>query len=67
MADELSVDDVRRMAADIGMSTLSEDELRELLRATQVARGRRTGLRTGTLELGDEPAHVFRPGTEQTQ
>jgi hypothetical protein len=67
MAQDLTLDEVRRMAADIGMTRLSEDQLRELARATQAARARRAGLRVDTLQTADEPAHVFRLLGERTQ
>lgn len=57
--DNLTVDDVRKMAADIGMTNLTDIHLQELLRATNVARARRGTLRTATLNYADEPAHVF--------
>ena len=44
---ELTLDQVRRMAE-------------ELLRATNAARARRAALKTGELQVADEPAHVFR-------
>ncbi len=55
----LTVDDVRRMAADIGMTRLTDEQLQELLRATETARARRASLNTGTLTYADEPAHGF--------
>jgi hypothetical protein len=59
--DDLTLDDVRRMAADIGMTRLNEGQLQELLRSTRAARARRDALPTGTLVYTDEPAHVFNP------
>ena len=56
---DLTIDEVRKMAEDIGMTRLSEEQLQELLRATLASRARRTALRTATLSLADEPAHVF--------
>ena len=55
----LTVDDVRKMAADIGMTRLTDGHLQELLRATETARARRASLHTDTLTYADEPAHVF--------
>ncbi len=55
----LTVDDVRKMAADIGMTHLSDGQLQELLRATAMAQARRAALPIGTLTYADEPAHVF--------
>jgi len=61
MADhDLTLDDVRKMAADIGMTRLSETQLQELLRAAGAARARRAALRSDTLHYADEPSHVFR-------
>lgn len=57
--DNLTIDDVRRMAAEIGMTRLSDGHLQELLRATQTARARRASLQTDTLTYADEPAHGF--------
>jgi hypothetical protein len=64
MSDELKLEDVRVMAADAGFTRLTDEHLGELLRATKAARARRTALRSNTLLPADEPAHVFRPGTE---
>ena len=57
--DNLTIDDVRKMAMDIGMTHLSEGQSQELLRATLAARARRASLHTDTLTPADEPAHVF--------
>jgi len=60
MADDiLSLDEVRRMAAEIGLARLTEPHLQELLRATRTARARRAALPIGNLVPADEPAHVF--------
>ena len=56
----LTLDEVRKMAAEIGMQSLSEAQLQELLRATQAARARRAALPLAQLGPADEPAHVFR-------
>lgn len=56
---DLTIDEVRRMAEDIGMTRLSEEQLQELLRATVASRARRGALPTATLSFADEPAHVF--------
>lgn len=58
--DDLTADDVRKMALDIGMTRLNEKQLQELLRSTKTARARRVSLHTDTLTYADEPAHVFR-------
>jgi hypothetical protein len=58
--DNLSLDEIRRMAAEIGMTRLTDGHLQELLRATRTARARRAALPIGSLTPADEPAHVFR-------
>ena len=58
--DNLSLDDIRRMAAEIGLSRLTDGHLQELLRATRTARARRAALPFANLVPADEPAHVFR-------
>ena len=56
---ELTLDEVRSMAAEIGLTRLSEESLQMLLRATNAARARRTALSTEDLGPADEPSHVF--------
>jgi len=58
--DNLSLDDIRKMAAETGLTRLTEPHLQELLRATRTARARRAALPIGSLTPADEPAHVFR-------
>ena len=65
--DDLKLDEVRRLAADIGMTQLTQSHLEELLRATKAARARRQSLPVGTLVPSDEPAHVYRLGTENVR
>ena len=67
MQNETTLDDVRRMAADAGLTRLSDEHLQQLLNATQVAQARRRALRTDDLTPADEPAHVFhlRPSGER--
>jgi hypothetical protein len=48
------------MAAEIGMTRLTEEHLQQLLRATRTARARRASLPIGSLSPADEPMHVFR-------
>jgi len=60
MKDELTLEEVRRMAAEIGLTRLTDEHLQQLLRATQAARARRAALPVATLTPADEPAHVFR-------
>jgi hypothetical protein len=57
--DELTLDHIRKMAADIGMTRLDEEHLQQLLRATRAARARRTTLPLDDITPADEPAHVF--------
>jgi hypothetical protein len=60
MANEnLSIDDVRKLAADIGLTRLTDAHLQDLLRATNAARARRATLHNDTLTYADEPSHVF--------
>jgi len=58
--DSLTIADVRKMAAEIGMTQLTDEHLQELLRATRAAQARRATLPVGSLAPADEPAHVFR-------
>ena len=62
--DNLTLDEVRRMAAEIGMTRLTDEHLQQLLRATKAARARRAALPVGEITPADEPAHVFRLGAE---
>jgi hypothetical protein len=52
-------EDIRRMAADIGLTRLSDAHLEELLQATRTAYARRSKLESAQLTYADEPAHVF--------
>lgn len=56
----LTFDEVKRMAAEIGMTRLTDEHLQQLLRATRVAQARRASLPVAKLGPADEPAHVFR-------
>jgi hypothetical protein len=58
--DNLTLEEVRKMAAEIGMDRLTGGHLEQLLRATRAARARRTNLPLASLDPADEPAHVFR-------
>ena len=60
MANEITLEDVRRMAADVGLTRLAEQHLQELLRATRTAQARRAAMPRTELTPADEPAHVFR-------
>lgn len=56
---DLTLDEVRMMAAEIGMTRLSDESLQMLLRATNAARARRIVVSMGDLKPADEPSHVF--------
>jgi hypothetical protein len=58
--DTLALDEIRRMAAEVGLSRLTVGHLQELLRATRTAQARRAALPFANLVPADEPAHVFR-------
>ena len=60
MANEITLEDVRRMAADAGLTRLTDEHLQELLRATKTAQARRAAMPNVDLTPADEPAHVFR-------
>lgn len=60
----LTLDEVRKMATEIGMTRLTDEHLKQLLRATNVARARRAALPLGEITPTDEPAHVFRLAAE---
>jgi hypothetical protein len=61
MANEaLTLEQVKQMAADVGMTRLADEHVQQLLRATRLALARRDTLPAGTLGPADEPAHVFR-------
>ncbi len=58
--DSLTIDEVRRMAAAIGLTRLSEQHMQQLHRAANVAQARRTTLPVAEITPADEPAHIFR-------
>lgn len=61
MAEESpTLDEVRKMAAEIGMTRLTHEQLQQLQHATKTARARRASLRIESITPADEPAHVFR-------
>ena len=59
MPNDLTIEEVRRMAADAGLTRFTDEHLQQLLRATRVALARRQALRSDQLTPADEPAHVF--------
>lgn len=58
--DNLTLDQVRKMAAEAGLTRLTNEHLEQLLRSTKAARARRATLPVASLVPADEPAHVFR-------
>ena len=60
MADEVTLEDVRRMAAEVGLTRLTDEHLQELLRATKTAQARRAAMPKADLTPADESAHVYR-------
>ena len=60
----LTLDEVRRMAAEIGMTRLADEYPQQLLRATNTARARRKALTLGEITTSEEPAHVFHLAAE---
>ena len=59
MPSELTLDEIRRMAAAIGLTSLTDEHLNQLLRATKTAQQRRAALPTADLTPADEPGYVF--------
>lgn len=59
MPNDITLDEIRRMAADAGLTRLTDEQLKELMRATQAAKQRTRALPTSDLTLADEPAHVY--------
>lgn len=59
MPDEITIEEIRRMAADAGLTRLTDEHLQQLLRATRLARQRRAALPTSGIAYADEPAHLF--------
>ena len=62
MQKEITLETVRNMAQDAGLTRLNDEHLQQLLRATKAAQARRAALPTADLTPADEPAHVFRLG-----
>lgn len=65
--NNLTLDEVLKMAAEIGMTRLTDEHLQQLLRATKVARARRAALPVANITPADEPAHVFRLTAEDNR
>ena len=60
MANELTPDEAKSIAADMGLTRLTDEHLEQFTRAARAAQARRASLRSETLEGSDEPSHVFR-------
>jgi hypothetical protein len=56
----MTLEEVRKLAAEAGMTRLTDEYLQQLLRATSMARARRDALPVAAITPADEPAHVFR-------
>ena len=65
--DSLTLEEVKKMAAEIGMTRLTGEHLQQLLRAARAARARRATLPIATLVPADEPAHVYRLDAKGSQ
>ena len=59
MPSEITLDEMRRMAAEIGLTRLTDEHLHQLLRATKTAQLRRAALPTDDITPADEPGYVF--------
>ena len=59
MPNEITLDEMRRMAAEIGLTRLTDEHLNQLLRATKTAQQSSAALPTADLTPADEPGHVF--------
>jgi len=53
-------DDIRAQAKALGLDRLTEPQLRQFMKAAQVAQSRRAVLDTRSLTAADEPCHVYR-------
>jgi hypothetical protein len=64
--EDLTIQQIKTLAAEIGMTRLTDEHLQQLLRATKAARARRNSLQ---VDLGpaDEPAHVYTLDTGASQ
>ena len=59
MPSDITLEEIRRMAGDAGLTRLTDEHLEQLRRATQAARQRRGLLPDARLAPSDEPAHVY--------
>jgi len=61
-SDQPIPDDIRAQAKALGLDKLTDADLRQFMKAAQVAQSRRLVLDTRSLVAADEPAHVYRLG-----
>ena len=61
MAEQSIPDDIRKLAAKLGLDQLSDAHLQQFMKASRVVEARRASLDTGSLVPSDEPSHVYRP------
>ena len=61
--DTTEIAKLKLRAEEVGLTALTDEHLRQLLRATSEA-GRRKSQLAMELSISDEPAHVFRAGEE---
>lgn len=59
-ASQISLDEIRKMAAEVGLTRLTEEHLAQLARATAVTFSRRSAMQAITLTPADEPALMLR-------
>ena len=64
---DLTLEQIRQMAAEADFERFSEAHLQQLMRATNASRARRKKLGIERLVYADEPAHVFRLTDEVSQ
>jgi hypothetical protein len=55
---DLTIQEVKKLATEAGLTRLTDEHLQQLLRATNAARARRASL-AADLGPADEPAHVY--------
>lgn len=61
MADtDLTLEQVRVLAAQAGLARFTDEQLQQLMRTTNASRARVQRMGLDKLTYADEPAHVFR-------
>ncbi len=56
----LTLEQIRALAADAGFTCLTDEHLQQLMRATNASRARAKKIGAERLRYADEPAHVLR-------